>query len=176
MLDFSSVPAREIVDPLVDVTIITGYGDGVPGKWAISQNLTDRWGELNHHNKSAKPLAPLENDSELLESLRTQMCGEESFIVRKDGQYGILCELEFLSQESESHYPAADQYKPYDEMVQLLITETTALALQFPQVHFAIPAQSEVVHGRPAVWAYFPHHRLNDDERKVLLDGLLGLY
>lgn len=175
MLDFDCIAAPEIVDPEVDVTIITGHGDGVPGKWSISQNLSDRWGEFNYHNQHVKPLEPLLSDPELMESLRAQMCEEDSFIVRKDGTYGILCEFEFVSQESESDDPEAGDYKPYAEVVRSLISAASELALTFPQVHFAIPASSEIIHGRPAVWAYFPHNGLSEDERKALFEGLYGL-
>lgn len=62
--------------------------------WHISTNLTDRWGDLNYHNAENKPLEPLEADNDLLERLRSQMWDEETFIVRKDGQFGILFEVD----------------------------------------------------------------------------------
>lgn len=51
--------------------------------WYLIANLTDRWGEINHHDAENKPLDELESDPERLERLRAQMWDEISFIVQK---------------------------------------------------------------------------------------------
>lgn len=119
--------------------------------WRISQNLTDRWGELNYHNSENKPLRPLEQDEVLLESLRSQMWDEITFIVRKDGQYGILFECEFISRESEVSMGGGEEYdqlNPHAEMIKLLDAGICKLAGLFPGVEFAIPHEDEIVNGR----------------------------
>src|SRR3546814_377846 len=88
-----------INDPMIPVTLIDGSGTGTTSEWAISLNLTDRWGDINDTDREKKPLADLENNPALHEQLLKQMYCEDTFVVRKDGQYGILFELEFMSQE-----------------------------------------------------------------------------
>ena len=93
--------AKDVPDPVVKV-----HPRGKPEdweEWHISQNLTDRWGDINYHDGDNKPLELLEDDDDLLERLRAQMWDELAFVVRKDGKFGILFESEFCSLESEEH-------------------------------------------------------------------------
>lgn len=75
------------VDPPVQVRIVDD-----PEAWSIwhiSQNLTDRWGEINDTDAGNKPLEALTSTPGLLERLRAQLWGDICFVVRKDGKFGI---------------------------------------------------------------------------------------
>lgn len=154
-------------DPEILVTLPGSPHDWTT--WRISQNLTDRWGELNYYDSQNKPLRPLEEDGGLLERLRSQMWDELTFIVRKDGQYGILFECEFLSQESESiDGHDYDQLRPHAEMIALIDSAAVELAGLFPGVEFALPDEDQVFNGRPALWAFVKDGLLNAQDRERL--------
>lgn len=154
--------SSDVEDPEIFVTL-----GGSPNDWSvwrISQNLTDRWGELNYHNGENKPLEPLEKDEVLLERLRSQMWDEMTFIVRKDGQYGILFECEYVSRESEASMGDGNEYdqlSPHSEMIKLLDAGICELSGLFPGVEFSIPDEDEIVNGRPAIWAFVKDGLLN---------------
>lgn len=166
----------DVKDPEVFVTL-----GGAPNDWSvwrISQNLTDRWGDLNYHNSTAKPLALLEEDKALLERLRSQMWDELTFIVRKDGQYGILFECEFISHESEVSMGDGNEYdqlKPHTEMIKLLDAGICDLAGLFPGVEFAIPDEDHIVNGRPAIWAFVKDGLLDAQDRERLGSFMLQI-
>ncbi|WP_434717082.1 hypothetical protein P5X00_36915 [Paraburkholderia sp. A2RO-4L] len=170
---------RDVVDPVVRVQLATA--DGVEADWPISQNLTDRWGELNYHNEENKPLELLSDNEALLTRLVDQMWDEMTFIVRKDGQFGILFEAEFCSIESE--LPHKEQccaewfatLKPHAEVVKVLLEGLKPLAEKFPGVEFAVPPASEVINDRPAAWAFVPDGLLTAEQRKELGRALLDL-
>lgn len=150
------------------------------GKWNITQNLTDRWGELNYHDAANKPLGLLESDHPLLERLRAQMWDELTFVVRKDGQFGILFEAEFCSRESEAQDQQCDSawyasLKPYSEVVKALLDGMAPLMEKFPGVQFAVPDQTQVINGRPAAWAFVADGLLSDVQRAELGQALLSL-
>lgn len=159
--EFAGKPSVE--DPEVLVTLPGSPADW--SVWRISQNLTDRWGDLNYYNGSNKPLAPLEQDEALLERLRSQMWDELTFIVRKDGQYGILFECEYASQESEG---IDDDFKPHAEMIRLIDEAAVELSGLFPGVEFAIPDEDEIIEGRPALWAFVKDGLLDAQDRERL--------
>lgn len=171
---------RDVAAPSVQVQSVADPRSR--SEWRISQNLTDRWGELNYHNHDNKPLDLLEDDHALLERLLGQMWDEATFVVRKDGKFGILFESEYCSRESEAHAERSDPVwyatlKPYDEVAAALLNGMAALAKRFPGVEFAVPDPSEVVDGRPAAWAFVADGLLNDKQREnlgVALGFLLG--
>ena len=109
----------------------------------------------------------------LYERLRKQMFEENTFIVRKDGVWGILFEVEFCCAESE-----ADRADPndawfssllsYDEQVRNLVAGMQAIAGQFPLVQFAVPESEHIYQGRPAVWAFVADGLLNSEQREAL--------
>lgn len=153
----SLTDSPDVPDRLHQVTL-PGAPDE-PSTWAISPNLTDRWGDLNYHNAMNKPLEPLEDNPELLDALRAQMWGESTFIVRKDGQFGILFEVEFMSRESEEHAKDSDPtwyagLKPHADMVPILLAGLAPIAEKFPAVEFCVPNESYIANDRPAVWAF----------------------
>lgn len=174
----STHASKDVPDPMVKVHPV-----GKPYEWEewhISQNLTDRWGDLNYHNAGNKPLRPLEEDSTLLERLRTQMWDEMTFIVRKDGKFGILFEAEFCSLESEEHAKDHDPnwyatLNPHAEVVKALLEKMSRLAERFPAVQFAVPDKAQVVNDRPAAWAFVPDGLLTEDQREELGKALLDL-
>jgi len=174
----STHASKDVPDPMVKVHPV-----GKPDEWEewhISQNLTDRWGDLNYHNAGNKPLRPLEEDSTLLERLRTQMWDEMTFIVRKDGKFGILFEAEFCSLESEEHAKDHDPnwyatLNPHAEVVKALLEKMSRLAERFPDVQFAVPDKAQVVNDRPAAWAFVPDGLLTEDQREELGKALLDL-
>lgn len=166
------------LDPEIKVREPAGNGEW--STWRISQNLTDRWGDINRHDETNKPLALLEGTPGLLERLTAQMCDEISFVARKDGQFGLLYEIEFCSIESEqidsedsSEWSQA--LKPHAQVVSALLAGLQALAPQYPGVSFAVPDESQIVDSRPAAWAFVPDGLLTEDQRHALSHALHSL-
>lgn len=155
-------------DPAVKVRQVGGPEGEI--EWFISQNLTDRWGDINSYSAS-EPLQALVNDPDLLERLRSQMVGEETFIVRKDGQYGILFETEFTSIESEGN----QSLKPHDQVVEALLDGMQKIKDQFPDIQFAVPDKAQIIHERPAAWAFVVDGQLDDARRKAFFDAWVCL-
>lgn len=154
-------------DPEVLVTLPGSPADW--SVWRISQNLTDRWGYLNYCNSKNKHLGSLEEDKALLDRLRSQMWDEMTFIVRKDGQYGILFECECVSQESEARTGESDDgLKPHVEMIGLIDEAAVELSGLFPGVEFAIPDEDKIIEGRPALWAFVRDGLLDAKDRERL--------
>lgn len=150
------------------VRVYTADGEST---WNISCDLTDRWGEINYAGKEKKPLFALESDSVLLERLRRQLMDESSFIVRKDGIWGVLLEEEFCTDASDPN----DETK-YDSeacVLRRLQTRIAELAKLWPGVDFAIGHPELVHNGRLAIWAFVPDGRLLKGERALLLHHVL---
>ena len=151
-------------------------------EWRISQNLTDRWGDINRHDEASKPLALLEGNPELLERLRDQMWDEITFVVRMDGQFGLLYEVEYCSRESEQHCDpeaqTSDWFKnlrPQAVVEQTLLKGMEPLAQQFPGVKFGVPEVKWIIDDRPAAWAFVPDGLLDEQQRETLGKALLAL-
>lgn len=162
------------VDPELKVVLPTGE----VSVWHLSQNLTCRWGEINDHLAVCKPLAPLIENPELLERLVSQMWEESTFVVRKDGQYGILFEFEFMNQHSEVNLIrglGSEDYErqlaelPTEEAQQAyLISKLAEIAPKYPKVEFCLAPREEVVEERQAIWAFFSDGQLSEEERDAL--------
>ncbi len=170
--------AKDVPDPVVKVHPLGKPEDWE--EWHISQNLTDRWGDINYHDGDNKPLELLEDDDDLLERLRAQMWDELAFVVRKDGKFGILFESEFCSLESEEHEKDHDpdwyaKLKPHAEVVKTLLEGMKPLAERFPGVLFAVPDETQVINDRPAAWAFVPDGLLTGEQREELGKALLDL-
>lgn len=168
------------LDPEIKVREPAGNGEW--STWRISQNLTDRWGDINRYNEANKPLTLLEGTHGLLERLTAQMCDEITFVARKDGQFGLLFEIEFCSIESEKDkYDSEDSdewsqaLKPHAQVVSTLLAGLQALAPQYPGVSFAVPDESQIRDGRPAAWAFVPDGLLTEDQRHALSHALHSL-
>lgn len=175
---FGPHSAKDVPDPLVKV--LTPNNPNEWQEWRISQNLSDRWGEINYHNRDSKPLEFLESDEGLLDRLHEQMWDEMTFIARKDGKFGILFECEYCSLESEEHERerSPDWYanlKPHAQVVKALLEGMKPLAKRFPGVLFAVPEESEIFNGRPAAWAFVPDGSLTSEQREELGQALLSL-
>ncbi|MBC8738545.1 hypothetical protein F6X40_17435 [Paraburkholderia sp. UCT31] len=173
---------KVVPDPVVMVQPVGGNPDEPvqPVDWLISQNLTDRWGELNYHNAANKPLEELEDDEALFERLRAQMWDELTFIVRKNGQFGVLFEAEYCSKESEEGESSGDSefdrnLKPHEEVVKALLKGMKPLADQFPGVLFAVPDKEVIINDRPAAWAFVADGLLTETQREALGRALLSL-
>ncbi|HCE7247037.1 TPA: hypothetical protein NHR53_005583 [Pseudomonas aeruginosa] len=173
---------QDVPDPIVEVRSIACDDDWV--EWRISQNLTDRWGEINSYNAENKPLELLEFNQPLFERLLQQMWGEDTFVVRKDGHFGILFEFEMYSLESDGHpaEPGTDaepennlNLRPAEEVIAYLKTELKEIAPRFPGVELCIPSEAEICNGRPAVWAFVRDGLLTDDQRDALGTALASL-
>jgi hypothetical protein len=170
-----------IKDPLIDVTLL----DGTPGKWAISANLTDRWGNINDFDAEKKPLEPLDNTPGLLDSLTNQFTQGVTFVVRKDGDFGLLFEVEYSSIESETGNGDLDHngedagymasLKPHSDAVAHILKMLQDNAERFPQVEMCIPAPSEIANDRPAAWAFMPSGAMTEDQREELAGFLLSI-
>lgn len=122
----------------------------------------------------------LEDDDDLLERLRTQVWDELTFIVRKDGKFGILFESEFYSLESEEHEKDHDPDwyatpKPHAEVVKVLLEGMKPLAERVPGVLFAVPDETHIINDRPATWAFVPDGLLTHEPREELGKALLDL-
>ena len=166
------------LDPEVKVREPAGSGEW--STWRISQNLTDRWGDINRHDEAHKPLKLLEGTPGLLDRLTAQMCDEVTFVARKDGQFGLLFEIEFCSLESEKETcDNSDEWyqslKPHAQVVGALLAGLQALAPQYPGVSFAVPDESQIVDERPAVWAFVPDGLLSQEQREALGSALGAL-
>lgn len=160
-------PSADVPDPVVKVRPV-----GSPSKfidWRISQNLTDRWGNINNHNEANKPLELLVGTPGLL------IC----FVVRRDGQFGILFEVEYVSYESDSadHDPEfTEELKPICEMMKIIADAATEkLVSKFPVVEFVIPDEDVIANGRPALWAWVPDGLLTAEQREDLGTLMLNL-
>lgn len=142
--------------------------------WNISQNLTDRWGDINFYNEAAKPLAPLLDESTgLLERLRAQMTDETTFVVRKDGQYGLLFEVEFCSIESEFEVKDDDSawYATLERQAKVearILAAFKELQGIFPGVEFCVPDPKQIYSDRPAAWAFVKDGQLDQAQRLQL--------
>jgi hypothetical protein len=168
------VAILNVQDPLIDVTLLVG----TPGKWAISSNLTDRWGNINMFDFEKKPLEQLENTPGLLNSLIEQLTDEITFVVRKDGHYGLLFEVEYSSIESEANNGDLDptgedaEYvaglKPHSEVVARILQALQEEAHRFPQVEMCIPDASQICNDRPAAWAFMPSSSMTVEQREEL--------
>lgn len=162
-------------DPLVNVRLSSNTYEW--HQWNISQNLTDRWGNINYFRRSQKPLKSLQDDAELFERLLAQMWDEITFIVRKDGAYGLLFEVEHISRESESDLDplGCENLDPHVKVLSRLFEGIARLEKAFPGVEFAIPQETEIPESRPAVWAFVADGCLSEEDRENLGRALLRL-
>ena len=154
---------------------------GKEAHWNIEQNLTDRWGELNDAYYHQKPgLAPLSADKSLRDQCTAQMWDEATFVVRKDGKFGVLYEVEYASFESEAamlaRYAEENTYAPHADVVAGLLAALKELAPEYPNVEFCVPPKEEIVEERPAAWAFVSlEHALDEQARDRLGRRMLNL-
>lgn len=145
--------------------------------WAMTYDLTDRWGNLADDLKQSekKPVAALAAQPELLERLRSQMVGEDTFITMKDGRYGILFELEFLSQESESVIEGVldATLPPYEAVLDELVKRIPDIIRDFPGVEVCAPHADYAYNGRPMLWAFVKDGLLDEQRLQDLHSALL---
>lgn len=178
----ANAAANDAGVPDPDIRVRQPDHNGEWSVWKISQNLTTRDGDINDVDCDNKPLGPLLEDDALMTRLLGQMWSDETFVARKDGQYGILFEIEFTSQESElspgrghEHSQWVNTLKPHAEIVTVLLAGLAQLAPQFPGVLFAVPGEQQIYNERPAVWAFVADGLLNDTQRDELGKALSGL-
>lgn len=166
-------PVEFLTSPAVDVTL----SNGSQAKWNIENNLTDRWGELNDTYWQYKPgVAILTTDTALRDKLLSQMWDEITFVVRKDGKFGLLFEAEFTSQESESdNGDTTGTYPPRATVEEFLRKSIAALEKSYPQVQFCIPDPAEIFYERPAIWGFYELDSLTAEQREALGMALLEL-
>ncbi len=153
--------------------------DGRETQILISQNLTDRWGDLNFAHATKKPLMRLVNDPPFLKSLVAQMWDEICFVTRKDGEYGILMEVEYTCVESEQSLLVGmekdDSLKPRHVVNAALLDGMRKLAEKHPKVEFFLPDPSQIIEERPAAWAFFKDASIAKAEIEALGMALLEL-
>jgi len=154
----------------VEVTLSNGQAS----RWYVEQNLTDRCGELNNAHHYKKPALPiLHADSALLGELVSQMCDEVTFVTRKDGEFGLLFETEYLCDESENNNEDdPDDYAPRAEVVADLLKAIVKLEELYPQVEFCIPDPSQIFCERPAIWGFVKSGGLTEEQRDALSSAL----
>ena len=167
-------------DPIVPVRSITL--PEVHLDWHISQDLSDRWGELNTIHRFEKPLEDLETNSALFERLHAQMFDEITFIVRKDGCYGILFEVELNSIENhradtlnQDGRGCAERLQSYETVIAHIREEGSPLIDRYPTVDFAFPPPEEIYDGRSALWAFVRDATLDQLTLAALGRSLLEL-
>lgn len=154
------------------VTVFNSNGEKV--SWSLQHNLTDRWGDLNCYALPEKPALPallLTQPDGTLDYLRSRMVTEDSFIAFKDGQFGLLHEIEYCSAESDGETGQAGQAYPREaDLVQALIRGVRALAPRMPRLELAVlPGGTDLTRdGRPAVWAWASMTTLSDMTDKEL--------
>ena len=162
-------------DPHVAVTL----PDGTQARWAIQPNLTDRWGELNFALRERKPaLGHLEHDEALMSALLDETTGEHTLVAYKDGDYGILTEIEFESLESDEELTQPvhrRNLRSRQAMTELLCRGMAALQDRYPEACFAVPDPAEIYRERPAIWSFTPVGRTTAEQRRALLDELLAI-
>lgn len=165
-------PVEFLTSPAVEVTL----SNGKKAMWNIENNLTDRWGELNDAYWQYKPgVAILSIDTALYEKLQSQMWDELSFIVRKDGKFGLLFETEVPCHESESENGGDSEGLPLRAVVEERLRSTmAALEKTYPQVQFCIPDPAEIYYERASIWAFYELDSLTAEQRKALGMTLLG--
>jgi len=150
--------------------------DGTPATWHVEQNLSTREGEINDAHADEKPgLSLLMMDTPLYERLCAQMWDETTFIVRKDGEFGLLFEAEYLSQESDATDEDVAKYKPRDQVIAFLAEQLVQLEKQYPQVQFCVPDPTHIFYERPAVWGFYKLDALTLEEREALGLKLISL-
>ena len=163
-------PARRA--PTAGVTLLDS---GKKVNWCITQNITDRWGDLNYHAWESKVEGHqlLENEV-LLEELRSQMFDEITFVAAKDGKLGLLVEIEFACRESEEDADPeyAKKLDDYETVVKSIREDYLPLVQLFPNVQFGVPDASEVINDRPAIWAFFENGALTAEERARLAEEM----
>jgi len=160
--------------PPVKVTL----SNGTEALWNIEQNLTDRWGEINDAHWYSKPALPvLYADQDMLDQLVSQMCDEDTFVTRKDGQFGLLFEFEYLCDESENNNEDdPDDYAPRAEVVAGLLKALTELEKKYPQVEFCVPDPTHIFYERPAIWGFFKPGSLTKEQRDELSFALYRVF
>ncbi|MDG1580892.1 hypothetical protein [Pseudomonas sp. GOM6] len=176
---------RSVTSRLTDSPVEVTLPSGELASWKISQNLTDRWGDLNAFMSPNEAYQLLAADGALFESLQAQMCEETTFIVRKEGQFGILYELEFCTQHSEVAVIGEDdpdlqsrlqEYMTEEESKARLQTAIAELAPKFPGVEFCLPPREEMIEERLGMWAFVPNGHLNDVQSQVLAEAMYEYY
>lgn len=144
--------------------------------WHIELNISDRFGDLQLGDLPGRVLA---GQPKLYEQLLHQMWDEITFIVLKDAAYGLLYEVEYMSQESEAQFEATygrdPTLKPQAVVTAYLLDALRPLAKRYPRIQFAVPHPDEVANARPAVWAFVPNGLLHPEERHELGMALLEL-
>lgn len=156
----------------VPLNVTSAAGDDL---WAITLDLTDRWGDINTACAQNKPLDELTADPVRLQRLRDQMWDEITFIVRKDGQFGLLYEVEYLSVESEDRDESPPLgLLPFDQVKRQLLVQCTELSAKYPGVQFAVPDPALVYKDRPAIWGFAADGVLDAVQRESLGRALLA--
>src|SRR6202041_3794099 len=102
-----------------------------------------------------------------------------TFVVRKDGAYGLLFEVEYLALESDAHEgidpSILRSLRPYEEVVMNLRRRAWPLTRRFRGVSFSIAPPEEVFRERPGIWGFVPDGLLSLAEREALGTALLNL-
>jgi hypothetical protein len=152
--------------------------DGTTSQWDFTNNISDHWGHLNDYDWENKVDGHvLDDDEALLEQLRDQMVDEVTFIAAKDGKLGLLLEIEYVSLESDGEVLDADDEDliPYEDRVARILRNHRPLEAQYPRVQFCVPEPGEVIHDRPAIWAFFENGALTRGQRESLHEAMCDL-
>lgn len=169
--------SSSVLDPVVRVH---SHLDGhAVQEWRLTHNLSDRQGLRVKYSPNGGALALLNADLALVQRLAHQMWEDFTFVARKDGQFGVLFEVEFSARESEpEHYQSSPEQlqalKPRAEVEKQLLQGLDSLASLYPGVAFAVPV-AEQPDSKPAAWAFVPEGLLDDHQRRALGEYLLGL-
>jgi hypothetical protein len=141
--------------------------------WFLSPNLTTREGDIRRKRVNRKACDILERNQDFFEEVSESLYGDLALIATKDGAFGALYAIEYLTHES---YPRAsrDEMPPgwiggdledpitNEQMAQRMLQNARQLAEQYPTIAFAVPHETEFFDNRVLFWAFVPHGVLGD--------------
>ncbi|OGU24363.1 MAG: hypothetical protein A2580_09215 [Hydrogenophilales bacterium RIFOXYD1_FULL_62_11] len=147
---------------------------GFTASWMIEHDLADRWGSLNDYNLSAKPsFQVLKDDPSLLERLQAMQRDELTFVAAKDGQFGVLFEMEYMTFESDGgDFDSHGQELPTEaQRVDQLLKALPGFIEQFPTVEFCLPEPRSMCEGRAGLWGFVAEGALDSDGLDRLMNA-----
>lgn len=161
-----------------EVLVRTTASVGFDVKWDIIPWLSDCRGRLIIDRNSQEYLTAakaLANDQLLQKRLQNMMRKEVTCIAQKEGEFGILFEVEYLSAESAEAFAAFDdEYPPEIEMFERLSGYAKQLEAKFPGQLFVVPEPAVIIHGRPALWTFVPLDGATAESLDAIAEACLG--
>lgn len=161
-IDLTADPV-DVEDP--EVRIFLYEGRLREATWRVSHKMTEEDGELHLENREQKPFRALLEVNGLLDEgkyhrLRDQMWEYSSYIVRKDGEFGILYETHF----DLSGTDACSNSKVEAWLAGVL----PKLQSEFPSLELALPSVGDSPNRLTTLWIFVRSGSLNAESRTAL--------